>query len=904
MSAWFKKSSRPSVEELPEVLQDLLTEVREERGQLEALLARVTTASKTMAGHAKDMEALDEAQKHITERVGSLAERLGAVEALGDTLASVDRGSKELASSQEALEGKLAGMSADVEHLEHFVKEVRDAQVQANDVRLELDSLGGESGPVRTLAKETGELHARLEELAAKVAETDERQGGVGRSQEDMLAKVNEVHARADELADEVEESSAKLSRFQSTLSKLSQIQETAARAEQQLQALSILGEHVNQKLVSFEKQREVVDRAVAQAARLDDLVWDIDARLKKVQEDGKRIAETQMTLADVQELSAETAAHLEDMKDQKAKTMKEAEALEVRLLSVRSEIRTELGRLDTERGGLEALNRQMAELRSGLVDMERRQAALEDSNRAVAEAKTRADDLGAKLITLAADVGRVEEHAERVRTVRANLAMAQEDSRALLGRLRELEESKPSVDELSEKLVSLSALGDTVADSRDRLTAAREELERSHETHTDVRGWLTETRSQLAELQGRMRDLTAMSARVDDTRQLADRALSQVARLGEREGFVHQLEARVDDLRALRQELDERAEVLSTRKTEIQELERRTAGLSEGLRDADRQFETVAKRAEEVAEVEKLLADVTDRVSGMEGRVGGLVGELEDAERRAVEMEALSAKMDAVNREVREREQAIDTALADLDRASGLRADLESAIREMEAQSRAVSGAIEDAGEQASAMTDLAQRMESRVGNLRFTEKRMTQFEDRLSSLQQSEKNLEEAVQGLAERQKSVDAVRAELTSLFESMDRTVEEVRTIGEARGKVDATRATLDKVLARAEEVDQLAEAVERRRAEVEDAERRMVRIEALLTDLRTGMQTLRGEKALVDMAIEKTGDLTYQLKEADAFLRALKDERRTVVRVLEAVKPDDEEEPGVTSIATH
>jgi hypothetical protein len=79
------------------------------------------------------------------------------------------------------------------------------------------------------------------------------------------------------------------------------------------------------------------------------------------------------------------------------------------------------------------------------------------------------------------------------------------------------------------------------------------------------------------------------------------------------------------------------------------------------------------------------------------------------------------------------------------------------------------------------------------------------------------------------------------------------------------------------------------------------------MEALLTDLRSGLQTLRGEKAVVDMAIEKTGDLTYQLKEADALLRALRDERRAVVRVIEAIHPDDDEEgdaPGVISMATN
>jgi len=42
-----------------------------------------------------------------------------------------------------------------------------------------------------------------------------------------------------------------------------------------------------------------------------------------------------------------------------------------------------------------------------------------------------------------------------------------------------------------------------------------------------------------------------------------------------------------------------------------------------------------------------------------------------------------------------------------------------------------------------------------------------------------------------------------------------------------------------------------------------------------------MSGARQPKAMVDMAFEKTLDLTYRIKEANAFLRALKDERRAV-----------------------
>jgi len=60
---------------------------------------------------------------------------------------------------------------------------------------------------------------------------------------------------------------------------------------------------------------------------------------------------------------------------------------------------------------------------------------------------------------------------------------------------------------------------------------------------------------------------------------------------------------------------------------------------------------------------------------------------------------------------------------------------------------------------------------------------------------------------------------------------------------------------------------------------------MACMEALVTDLRSGLRTLRSEKAMVDVAMEKAGDLICEVKEAEALIRALKDERKTSGRFL-------------------
>jgi len=246
-----------------------------------------------------------------------------------------------------------------------------------------------------------------------------------------------------------------------------------------------------------------------------------------------------------------------------------------------------------------------------------------------------------------------------------------------------------------------------------------------------------------------------------------------------------------------------------------------------------------------------------------------------------------------ALQGELEEREAAVAQATAGLDKASQLRSTVSSAIRKLEGQGREITTGIAGATEQIAATTDLAERLEARAGGLRFAEKRITLFEEKLVGLEQAEKSLEASFDGLDQRQQSVDAVREELSAMFERTDQTLGQVRSISRAKAKVEETKEALDEILRRAEHVDEIAEVVDRRRSEIEDAEQRMARMEALLTDLRSGLRTLRGEKAMVDAAIQKAGDLSYAVKEAEALIKALKDERKLSSRFLEALRDEDD-----------
>ena len=241
------------------------------------------------------------------------------------------------------------------------------------------------------------------------------------------------------------------------------------------------------------------------------------------------------------------------------------------------------------------------------------------------------------------------------------------------------------------------------------------------------------------------------------------------------------------------------------------------------------------------------------------------------------------------MGREFDAREKALEKAMADLERTTTLRQELAEAIRNLEDQERRVSHAVAAAGEQASLMTELADQVEGRVGNLRFVEKRITGFEEKLAGFEVAEQNLKRTLQELAARQEGVDVVRGELAQLFEAVERTVSDVRSITAARQEIQRARAVLDDVLERASHVDELALAVDQKKTEIGDAEERMARLDTLLGDIQGSLETVGSQKAVVDAVLEKAGQLSFQVKEAEALIAALREERDLAARVREALQ---------------
>jgi len=85
-----------------------------------------------------------------------------------------------------------------------------------------------------------------------------------------------------------------------------------------------------------------------------------------------------------------------------------------------------------------------------------------------------------------------------------------------------------------------------------------------------------------------------------------------------------------------------------------------------------------------------------------------------------------------------------------------------------------------------------------------------------------------------------------------------------------------------------EVRDAESALDERKRQMAKAEERLARAEGLLADVRSSLETIHGQKALVDQAVEKAGSLQYLLKQADATIQGLREERKSTAFVKSAV----------------
>ncbi|MBA3659721.1 MAG: hypothetical protein H0W67_09005, partial [Gemmatimonadales bacterium] len=155
-------------------------------------------------------------------------------------------------------------------------------------------------------------------------------------------------------------------------------------------------------------------------------------------------------------------------------------------------------------------------------------------------------------------------------------------------------------------------------------------------------------------------------------------------------------------------------------------------------------------------------------------------------------------------------------------------------------------------------------------------------------------------ALEQTLSRQAAVDALEAQVKHVFGLAERAVEDVQAIGAARREVEETRALLTETQSQVRTTEESLRGFETRKRQLERAEQRLARAEALALGIRSTVESLQAQRTVIDHAMESAGALNFQMKQAEAIIGALRQERTLACELkasLAALAEDDNDDYG-------
>lgn len=871
-------------QEMTDEMRVVLQEIRQERSHCEVLVKSARTSLTRIQELSGPITKAQSDTDAMTARLADLEQRLAGFERVAARFETLDERAERLGLSQRQAETRIAHAGDDAQRIRSQIEELNHKVDLALDLKEQLGAFLDVDAPFRQLQGDAEALRGQVESAGEQLVRVREQHDRVMDAHRAGLSKIEAFERQHEDLARGVEDKERRLAAVEQTLRGMDDVGRTVEDAKRRLGTLKALGDYVSQKTAALQAQREAVEHAAARADHLEQAMRQIDAGVRQQQENAKTLGALQEHVVSLQALHEVVVQRSREVEQIQRESDEQIRAVRADLGAARDEVRKTVERFEFENRGLESVNQRVADLRSALGDFETRFGGLSESRQVVAELASQTQDLTTQLRTLTSDVGRLDEEARKVQALRRDLDEAGRTARDVGERVARVEEARPAVEAALRDVDQLRSTHALVKDALEQTRIAASDLVRVRESQTETRTWLAGVEQSLAGLAERTDELRRMAPTVEFVQKQVQRVNESTSAIEARREFVDDLHRRMGELATLGGTLDERGRELQGR-----------------MEAAEQRFVSLAAQAEEAERLGKSMAAVS---SGLHqaGRDTEAIGKTVAAlEARCESVEALAERTRALREEIEQRQRALAEATEGLKRASELRQEAAASAQDLDERTKRLTAALSSAERQATRVEALSTELEDRADNLRFVEKRLGEFEERLARWELVEQEIGRSLEQLAARQSTVDTLQADLERMFRTAEKTAVSVRTITGAQGEIEESRVLLENVMGRLREVREIASGLDDRRRQTTQAEERLARAEALLIDVRSSLEALHGQKAIVDQAVEKAGSLRFLLKQAEAMIEGLRDERDMTARVraaVAAVQDDEVPERGV------
>jgi exonuclease SbcC len=848
---------------------------------LEALVARAEAAANDLRSLAPILERAAEFDA-LRERCEEVERQVAGLERLGSQLSQAEEQAERVIKTQAATETRLAHAGEDVERLQSQMGGLSDKVETALLLREQVESFLSLQGPLNLLRTDSEGLRTQLSEQAENVAR-------MRTQHDDALTAHRHTTSRLENFDQDFQAATGKLEdvvrRVQSVeraLEPINQASTSIPDVQHQLAVLKALADQVAQKVTMLEQEREAVDRAASQIAQLTRMDRELDAWLRRQEEQIRRFGPIEAKLTEVKTIQDKVLSRTEELQSTSQKIEDAQQSARQALTDLREQMRKSSEGFELEHRGLHAVSERIADLRNAVKDCEARLAVLDAASQGTAAVQTQVRNVGEQIADLSKEVTALAQEAVRSSTLRQDVARLDNMATELASRMRRLDEIRPGVEQAVDQLATLKGTRELLADGLEQMRSAADEMSRLRETHGETQAWLANADVWTRKVQTQVKELSGLEPMVERIRVEVEQVKDSMKQISSQREMVDEVQRNLSEIGTLSTELRDRTEGLKTR-----------------MESAEARFAQLARQAEGAQRLSDAISVVTSTVEEAERRMGLVDESVRAMEGRTQQINQVEEKIRLLGQELDQRQGALDKATDHLNRASALRKEAAEAAQRMEEVTRVVGTTLADAEQRAGNLQQVSGELEARTGALKFIDRQLAHFEELLEKWESAQAQAAKALEQTLARQAGVEALEAQVKHVFDLAERTVEDVQTIGSARRDIEETRTMLQATQDQFKTTEEMLKGFESRKRQLERAEQRLARAEALALGIRATVETLTAQKTVVDHAMESAGALGFQMKQAEALIGALRRERDLACDLKTAVASLAEEDEAET-----
>lgn len=864
--------------ELTEEMRTVLAEIRRERERFEALVERSQGASDQLREMAEPIATASADIGALTSRLAELDRAMSGVQGLAQQVPGLEAGVETMSRNQRDAESRIATVLEDSSRVRAVFEELSEKVDLAGGLKERLEAflevekpfqlLRGDAESLRSLVDGTGEHLGRLREQHERLMDAHKL----------ATSKMEALDRRREELSRDLSDKERRVVGVETAVRGMDGVRSNVDDVRRELGTMKVLADSLAQKSSALEAQQGAVDRALAQAENLDRAMRALDVGVRQQQENERSLALLHESVAAMRTTHEEVLERSSEMSQLQRQTEEQAATIRHELRAAEDQLKNAVERLEFEGKGLEAVSQRVADLRTALSDFEGRFKNLQVSSETVSALDSRAGAIAGQVRALLDDVGRMDGDVQQLAALRRDLDQAARVAHDLGAQFGKLEEARPAVDHVLRDLEHLGSTQSSVRDSLEQAHAVHAEIGRMREKQSETRNWLLDAERSFHDLRHRLGEVQSLAPSLEFVEKQTHRIEETLATVESRRDFVEQLHQRLAEAGAASSEAAERGRQMAER---MEAVETRFQALSDHSEEAERLSKTIANVSSGVAKAVQQSESIGKAIATFEKRCGSV--------------EELAERTEALRVELDQRQKSLDEAAKNLQRATQLRQESGAAAEKLEEVSLRLGEALFNAEQRAAKVDDASGALEDRVQRLTRVDQRLGVFEDRIAKWQVVDQEVARSLEQIVARQGTVQALQADLDRMVAAAEKTTESARAITTAHREIGESRTVLDEVRGRLKEIENSKSSLEERRRQMTKAEERLARAEGLLVDVRSSMESLQGQKAIVEQAVEKSGALRFMIKQAEAMIETLREERTMSSAVRGAVSAVDDDE---------